>query len=219
MFARVDTELARRIAEGLGLPAPKIKPEKSRGIRKSPALSQANTKMDSIRSRKVAILACNGVNAGEIEKMKASLASEKALAEIVSTDLGTIKSSEGKGMKVDKNFLTAASVLYDAVFVPGGRRSIEKLMSNGDAVHFTAEAFKHCKPVASVGEGFDLLKKAGVAEAIGVEGKSLKSGIMTIRGVVMTEKAQELPALCDMFIDAIAKHRFWEREKADMIPA
>jgi catalase len=219
LFARVDTELARRIAEGIGVPPSRVKPEKPRGIKKSPALSQSNTAMESIRARKIAILAYDGVNAGEIEKMKTALMSEKALGEIISTEYGMIKSAEGKELKVDKTFLVAASVFYDAVFVPGGKRSVEKLMSNGDAVHFVTEAFKHCKPVAAVGEGFDLLKKAGVAEAIGVQGKSLKSGIMTVRGVIMTEKAQEMPALCDMFIDAIAKHRFWEREKADMIPA
>ncbi len=177
MFARVDSVLARRIAEGLGLPAPSLKPEKPRGIKKSPALSQANTKMDSIKSRKVAVLACNGVNAAEIAKMKDALASEKAMAEIISTDLGMLKSSEGKELKVDKNFLVATSVVYDAVYVPGGRRSVEKLMSNGDAVHFVSEAFKHCKPVAAVGEGFELLAKAGVTEAIGMTGKAPKSGI------------------------------------------
>jgi catalase len=219
MFARADTELSRRIAEGLGLPAPGIKPEKPRGIKKSPALSQANTKMDSIKSRKVAVLACNGVNAAEVGKMKDALTSEKAMAEIISTDLGMIKSSEGKELKVDKNFLVAASVVYDAVYVPGGQRSVEKLMSNGDAVHFVSEAFKHCKPVAAIGEGFDLLAKAGVTEAIGMSGKAPKSGITSAKGVIMAQKASDMPALTDMFIDAMMKHRFWEREKTDMIPA
>ncbi len=35
----------------------------------------------------------------------------------------------------------------------------------------------------------------------------------------MAQKASDMPALTDMFIDAMMKHRFWEREKADMIPA
>jgi Catalase len=219
MFARVDTELSRRIAEGIGVPASKVRPEKPRGIKKSPALSQANTNMDSIRSRKVAILACNGVNAIEISRMKDALESEKAMAEIVSTDLGTIKSSEGKSLDVDKNFLADSSIFYDAIFVPGGRPSVEKLMSNGDAVHFVSEAFKHCKPVAALGEGFELLGKARVADAIGMAGKAQKSGITSTKGVIMAQKASDLPALCDMFIDAMMKHRFWEREKTDMIPA
>jgi hypothetical protein len=37
--------------------------------------------------------------------------------------------------------------------------------------------------------------------------------------VIVAQKASDLPALTDMFIDAMMKHRFWEREKTDMIPA
>ena len=121
MFVRVDTALARRIAEGLGLRAPSIKPEKPRGIKKSPALTQANTKMDSIKSRKVAVLACNGVNAGEVSKIGDALTSEGAVVETISTDLGMIKSSEGKELKVDKNFLVAASVFYESSCPEAGR--------------------------------------------------------------------------------------------------
>jgi catalase len=38
-------------------------------------------------------------------------------------------------VEVDKTFVTEASVLFDATFVPGGQESIQTLQQQGDAVH------------------------------------------------------------------------------------
>ena len=75
-----------------------------------------------------------------------------------------LKSSAGEELMVDKNYLTAASVMYDAIYVPGGKESIETMKMQGDAIHFINEAFKHCKPLGATGEGIELLKASDLPD-------------------------------------------------------
>ena len=93
------------------------------------------------------------------------------------------------------------SVVYDAVFVPGGSASIAALRADGDAVHFVSEAFKHAKAMAAAGEGAELLRAAGVPGGV--------TGVVTGSG----------PALGRAFIAAIAQHRAWDRAGLAAVPA
>jgi catalase len=110
-----------------------------------------------------------------------------------------IKNAKGADVPVDMSFLTAASVLFDAVFVPGGEKSAAALKNEPDAIHFINEAYKHCKAIAADGQGVDVLKVTFAGAGPGV-----------ITGEKALEKA---------FIKAIAQHRFWEREKQGKVPA
>jgi catalase len=108
-----------------------------------------------------------------------------------------------------------ASVLYDAVVVPCGPQAMETLGSDGYALHFVTEAYKHLKAVAAFGAGIDLLRKAGVEEPL-ADGED----VVAETGVVSTTAAQD--DLSDQFFEdfaaALAKHRAWERE-TDSVPA
>lgn len=219
MFARVDSTLAKRVGEGLGItPTASIKPEKQRGIKKSPAVSQANTMMETVKSRKIAILACEGVNANQVSAIRDSLASEGAMAEIISVDLGKIKASDGKPIMVDENFLITSSVIYDAVYIPGGAKSVERLKSNGDALHFVSEAFKHCKPIAAADEGVTMLEAAGI-KGVTLAGKGNRTAIVADKGVITVQSPKSLSDFGKEFVKAIARHRYWEREKTDQTSA
>ena len=57
----------------------------------------------------------------------------------------------GRVSKVDHSFATVSSVLFDAVYVPGGARA-EVLCRNADAVRFVKEAYKHRKAIAASGD-------------------------------------------------------------------
>ena len=98
--------------------------------------------------------------------------------------------------------LTVKSVMYDAVYVPGGADSAAALASNADAVHFVQEAFKHYKPVGAAGDGADFLDKAAI--------KADDPGVVV---------ADTGAAVADPFLAAIGKHRFWDRERAALMPA
>jgi catalase len=157
MIANVDRMLAENIAKGIGVAPPydedKIKevakdalPRKTGGksVDRSPALSQENLKGNSIKGRKVAIMIDKGFDYQAVVKVKEMLMENNASAHIVSMLHGMILSSTGEEMETDRSHVTTASVLYDAVFIPGGVESIQVMKGQGDVIHFINEAYKHC---------------------------------------------------------------------------
>jgi catalase len=216
ILTMVDKDLAAQVAFGLGLPVPK-KPEQpinhsipadgdpkqyqpvivKSSIDKSAALSMANTVKDTIVSRKIAILATDGVNTATLTAVKKALTAKGAVAEVIAPRLGNIVGDDKTEIPVDKSFLTAASVLYDAVYVPGGA----SLEDEPEAVHFLNEAYKHCKAIAADTDAVPVL------EATYFYKKGETPGLIIDKNVK------------SRFIEAIAQHRFWEREKPGKVPA
>ncbi len=231
LLANVDEELASRTAKGIGVknfsgdlsyleklssaPLPAKNNGKNNG-KSSPALSMENTVKNTIKSRKVAILAADGFEHSQLMEMKSKLKDGGAKAEVVSKFDGTIKSADGQEVEVDKMFVTTGSIMYDAVFIPGGQQSIATLKMQGDALHFVNEAFKHCKPLAATGEGVDLLAASDIT---GVNTGDSNDGMMSEHGIVTSRNASEMNALAQAFVESIAQHRHWSREQKDQIPA
>ncbi len=214
LFNHVDHQFAVRVAAGLGLPAPTKEVIPNHG-RTSAALSMMNTKKDSVKGRKIAILAADGVNGAELMAVKQALKAAGATSKIVSTHGGKIKSADGKVIDVEMTFLTSASVMFDAIYVPGGRESISTLKREGDAIHFVTEAFKHCKAIAATGDGLDLFAEA---DLLGIQ-LSKSSGFVEQLGVLTSRQADNLDEFAKEFISAIAQHRNWMRKQKDLVPA
>ena len=182
-------------------------------LERSAALSMANTVKNTIRSRKIAILAADGVNDASLLGMKEALEAEGASIEIIAPKLCDIKTANGLELKPAKSFLTAASVLYDAVYVPGGTVSAATLEGEPDAIHFLNEAFKHCKPIAADLDAAQVFSKTYFSRKLPktyTEETVLRDGIAI---------GDEIKGLSKLFILAIAQHRFWDREKPDKVPA
>src|SRR6185436_3974324 len=161
------------------------------GVEPSPALSMMNTVKDTVKSRRVAILATDGFDAAAVEK---ALLSGGAAPKIVSTRLGAIQAADGRERLVDFSFLTTASVLFDAVYVASGA-----LAENPDAIKFVSEAFRHHKAIAASGDGVAVLRACGgaLAETDG-----------DLPGVIAAAKGEQIAA---PFVEAIAQHRHWNR--------
>ena len=168
-----------------------------------------NTVKNTIKTRQVAILAASGVSENALSQMQNALVAEGAVTKIIAPYMGYIKGDMGTGIKVDQSFLMAASVLFDAVYVPGGEKSAATLIEIADAVHFVDEAFKHCKAIAADNEGMELLK----VSSIGRKKSADPSGTdLSVDGVIINKSPKD-------FIKAIAQHRFWEREILHKVPA
>jgi catalase len=196
------------------------KPRKS-SVERSAPLSMANTVKDSVKTRKIAILAANGVDAAQLNEMKTALTAAGAVPELVSP-LPLVKASDGSELKVDKTLLTCGSVLYDAVYVPGGKESAATLAADGDAVHFVDEAFKHCKAVAATGEGVDLLLASHIAPP-SRNGKSPDQILQGLGSVLVERNGGNVGTVAKLFIEAVAQHRDWSRQAsvgpaAGMVP-
>jgi catalase len=204
ILANIDLELAKRVAANLGLPAPGKGTVEARktSFDHSPSLSQANLLPENIKTRKVAILAANGVDGAAIDAMKKALAAEGAHAKLLGATSAPVKTADGKMLPVDASMEGMPSVIFDAVFVPGGAASVKALSGDGVALHYLLEAYKHLKAIALHGEAKqlqDLLK--------------LEADDGLLQG-------KDVPALTKPFFAAIGQHRVWAREpKAKAIPA
>ncbi len=227
---QVDTGLAAQVAYGLGLHIPETPEIINQGIpadvdpqtyqpvtmegslAKSEALSMANTIKDSIRTRKIAFLAADGVDEEDLMAVKKALLAKGAIVEIVAPR-GMIVTSDNNTIQVDKTLLTAASVLYDAVYVPGGTNSVATLEAEADAIHFLNEAYKHCKAIAASADALQVLEATYFSKKLPEDNKD--ETVMR-EGVILGDDADKLAT---QFIAAIAQHRFWEREKPRKIPA
>jgi catalase len=161
-----------------------------------------NTAKDSIATRRIAFLCADGVDETSFNTMKKALEGKGAVVKVIAPKLGFINGSGKTPIKVDESFLTAASVVYDAVFIPAGEKSVTALSGEANAVHFVNEAYKHCKAIAAANA--DAFLKASY---ISTEGHD--DGVTVSRNSFF-EKS---------FIKAIAQHRFWERETARKVPA
>ena len=192
-LANVDGELAMLVAKHLGTMAPKG--QDSTKIGKAKGLSQEEGPRDTIKTRKVAILAADGVSTAELTRMEAGLKKSGATIAVVAPHLGELRGSSGDMVRVDKSFSTADSVMYDAVYVPGGKDSVTALIGDYLVRHFVRDAYDHGKALAASGEGAEILQAVGIASALGVV--SEKSGSDLTRS----------------FIEAISRHRHWNRPR------
>ncbi|WP_138476907.1 catalase [Dyadobacter bucti] len=179
----------------------------------SAALSMANTPKESIATRKIAFLAADGVDEKSLLAVKNVLESEGAVVEIIAPRRSYIISESDVQIPVDQSFLTAASVLFDAVYVPGGTNSVATIEADADAVHFLNEAFRHCKAVAADASAMQVLEGTYFAKKIPAD---FSDETVIKEGIVVSDDAEKLAR---QFVLAIAQHRFWEREKSRKIPA
>ncbi|WP_299821317.1 catalase [uncultured Pontibacter sp.] len=232
-FSKISSELANRVAEAIGVDVPANFEQESTGnyekdavsgkmkqgksVKESPSVSMERNKIESVKSRKVAVLIEDGFDCNELTQVKQALENAGAHVKIISKFLGMRKASNGTEVKVDKNHVTTGSIMYDAIYIPDGEKSIEALMKEGDALHFVNEAFKHCKTIATSGHGIKLLEKSGV---VGVSYADKTSGtIKDDKGVITAGNDADAEEFAEMFMTAIKKHRHWDREEKTMVPA
>ncbi len=232
ILSQIDKGLAGEVAFALGLNIPEIpleelnksipadgkkadyastNPEGS--LSKSSALSMAGTIKDTIKTRKVAILAAEGVDGESLSKVKDALVAEGAVVHIIAPKLGELLSKEDMKITPDESLLTAASVLYDAVYLPGGTNSVATLEAEANAIHFLNEAFKHCKAIAADKQAFQVLEATYFYKKLPAE--YAKETVLR-EGVVVSG---DIAKLIDLFKEMIALHRFWDRENPRKIPA
>lgn len=196
ILANIDTRLVREVAAALGMPAPSGHPNTRIGT--SPALSQELHAKDTARTRRVAILAADGVDGAALRTVRASLTAAGVHSDVVAPHLGSLPAGAGGAVTVDRLFSTTVSVSYDAVLVPGGAASVATLRGSGDVRHFLEETYRHYKPIATTGAGQDVLT-AALGQAVPT--------VASQPGIIAGSAA----AVGSAFVSAIAQHRFWTR--------
>ena len=222
-LAHVDADLAARVAAPLGIGAPDAHAATQwPGFRQaphavdvvaSPALSMLPTGPGSIATRQVAIVVCNGVDGTAVATMRQALADAGASSKVVAAALGSVEMADGGRLAVDCTLVTTPSVVFDAVYLPCLSVHAAALMADGDAVHFVLEAYKHCKPIAASGSGATLLTSLGITIPIEPDVVQPQPGVVLAAAGVLP------PEFATAFIQAMAKHRHWDRSGLATVPA
>ena len=151
------------------------------------------------------MLTADGADGAQIQNMKKALKDKGAVVDIIALKLGDARTDKRLTIPVDKSLMTVSSVLYDAVYIPGGSKSVSALMQKTEAVEFISQAYKHCKAIAFETEKLlPLIEKTMINEDL----KSEKD----LPGIIYPLGKRK--DLSNDFIKAIARHRFWEREKS-----
>jgi catalase len=195
MLRNVSDELARRVAEGLGIqlpkPMPRLVPATEPEVTRSPALSLTARPGDGgIRGRKIAVLVAAGTDGRAVAGMVENLADAGAVVRLLAARLGTVEAAGG-ALEADATLETMPSVLFDAVIVPDGESAARELKSLGQAIEFLKDQYRHCKPILILGAGETVAAEAGIP----------------LDDSEDWAIARELPA----FVAAVEKHRNWDR--------
>lgn len=232
VLGQIDKGLATSVALALRLPIPKeadeplnqsipadANPDEYQPVQvegalvKSTPLSMANTVKDSIVSRKIAFLVADGVDSDSIKAVKKTLEDQKAIVDLIAPRQGFVTAANSEIVPVQHSFLTMDSVMYDAVYVPGGANSVATLEADADAVHFLNQAFRHCKPIAADVSAIQVFEATYFFRKLP---EKFDEKIALRDGIVINNRPK---SLADLFVKAISQHRFWEREKSRKVPA
>ncbi len=189
MFANVNLELAKSIAEYIG-----VNPPNSGGSNvtaSSPALSQLNT-VYSPETLTVAVIVTDGFNGPDVAYVLDRMAEVGIQPKIISETIGEVSGTNGVSLNAEFTFLTAKSVQFDSVYLV--RASSNSPSFNKQAAHFIDEAFSHYKPIGANPELEEWMERNKLA------GKP---------GVVIDENLEQFT---NELIDAISQQRFWDRK-------
>jgi catalase len=206
-LANVAPELAERVAKGLGFAVPAPMPraaEKPQApeVATSPALSLTARPGDGgIRTRKIALLAADGVEGASLQALQAALVEAGAVARIVAPRIGPVMTADGGTLDADASLENTPPVLFDAVVLPDGQACVDLLARVGQTSEFVVNTYRHCKTLLVLGASKALTDKLGMPA-------TLPSGEPD-PGILFAGAGEDMAA---SFIAAVARHRHPERD-------
>lgn len=207
MLANASPSLAKGLAAQLGMAMPAPMPTaparaQEPEVRHSPSLSlNARPGKDVMRTRKVAMLAANGVDAKSLERVRAALVKAGAVVKVVAPQVGRLTTAAGKAtVEADASLETTPSVVYDAVVLCGGADSVAALQRDGRALEFVKDQFRHCKTMLCLESSQEMLARCGITRAMQAKDP----------GIIIAN-AGELKTDVTRFVRAMSLHRHWSR--------
>ncbi len=208
-LVNVSPDLAAQVADGLGIAVPAAMPRALPNpaqpeVTTSPALSLTARPGDGgIRTRKVALLVDDGVDAVSVNAVKAALMDAGAVPLLLARRLGSYTAAGGETIEADATLENSAPVLFDALVLPDGEAGVKALAKVGQTMEFVVNQYRHCKTILAFGASKMLLDKAGISA-------TLPSGDAD-PGLFVAGAGSAATVAAD-FIAAIGRHRHPERD-------
>lgn len=127
-----------------------------------------------LSGHKIAILVANGFDETDMTHAQRQLAALGATLKIVSTENGLVNSwadgAWGHHFPTDANVNTTLAADYDGVYVPGGKRSADKLKESAHVKRILRGFFDAGKPMMMLGSAVELLASCDRAKGCTVTG-------------------------------------------------
>lgn len=146
----------------------------------------------ALQSQKIAVLISNGFSENEFLTIQKAMIEQGASLRIVSTDSGLVNGWDGKGwghnFAIDAQLNTALGIDYDALIVPGGQRSLDKLKLTAHSRRFIGSFIAAMKPVVCMGDAVQLLAQADHVAGKTVTGPEAKKGMVEAAGGTWADK-------------------------------
>jgi len=196
----VSDELAQGVADQLGMALPDPLPRAIKNppkpeVQVSPSLSLTARPGDvSVATRKVAILAAEGVDGKTVSAVADALIQAGAVVRLVGQRIGPVQSADGGAFDADASLDNHPSGVFDGAVVAGGADAAALLAADGRALEFLRDAYRHGKTLMGIGDGVQVYAAAGIDP-------DPNDGGLLLGG----EDPQA-------FIAALGKHRHPERE-------
>jgi catalase len=222
LFFHIDEDLARRVAEGVGVTevtgdlsylerstAPRPGPARGAaapGV--APSLSM-DGQQGSPATRKVAVLVAEGHDHARSPRCSNSSRPPAPSRWWSRPGSGPVRATVARSRSTRPSARRRRSSSTPS-WSPAAPAAVEALQGEGDAVQFVGEAFKHAKPLAAIGAGVSLLEAArlpGVELAAATDGATVSD-----QGVVTAGDGGDPTELAAQFVEAIAAHRHWGRQ-------
>lgn len=177
---------------------------------------------NTLTDRKIALLATDGFEDSELTQPLDAVKNAGAVVTIVSDTEDTITGKDGTSIAVDKTVDEVRAEDYDALLLPGGVASPDKLRMNDVAVGFVWNFFNQHKPVGAICHAPWLLIEAGVikgrqvtswpslkTDIINAGGEWVDEEVVVDQGLVTSRKPDDLDAFCSKVIEEFeeGKHK------------
>lgn len=208
-LVNVSADMAAKIAAGLGMNVPEAMPlalAKSTApeVVMSPALSLTALPGDGgIRTRKVAILAADGVHGASIVAVQATLTAAGAVTCIVAPRLGPVRTADGESVEATGTLENSPPVLFDSLVLPDGSDGVGLLAGYGQTLEFVTNQYRHGKTILAIGASKAILDEAGISTQLPSGGPD--------PGVLLSS-VEAIDKGTTAFIAAAGKHRHPARE-------
>jgi catalase len=187
VLANIDPDLCAGVAEGLGLPAPKPT-EQLADVAPSAALSQVGQSWP-VTGRIVGIVVGDDPDLKSLCAVRKEIFGAGMVPLIIAPKAGMLDGGLHAPLPVQRTFITARSVEFDALLIAGG-----PIPTDPRVPLMLAEAFRHPKAIGGWGDATDALSAAGCPT--------------DAPGVVLTDTPTD--ALSQL-TDLLGTHRVWER--------
>ncbi|TDE27408.1 catalase [Actinomadura sp. 6K520] len=206
VLAEIDPHLCEKVAEGLGLPAPRATRELP-DVRPSPALSQVGGRWPT-QGRVIGIVADDGGDLDTVRALREAVFDGGMVPLVVAPTGGGLGADGGEPVTAQRSFLTARSTEFDAVILAGAPAPGKDAFATRDAKAWSGtdapidprvllmltEAYRHAKPVGVVTGARPALDAAGIPTGA--------------PGVVVGDDGS---AVLDEVVDLLGHHRVWDR--------